>query len=71
MGIRIQKAKKFLEILKTLKEKILNIRKSKMSELDYYKILGISKSASESEIKKAYRKAALKWHPVRTYDNLG
>lgn len=30
---------------------------------DYYGILGISKSASESEIKKAYRKKAIKYHP--------
>ncbi len=32
---------------------------------DYYDILGISKSASIDEIKKAYRKLALEWHPDR------
>lgn len=32
---------------------------------DYYEILGIKKGASESEIKSAYRKQALKWHPDR------
>jgi preprotein translocase subunit Sec63 len=30
---------------------------------DYYKILGVKRSASDREIKKAFRKLSLKWHP--------
>jgi DnaJ-class molecular chaperone len=39
------------------------------SKRDFYEVLGVKKGASEAEIKSAYRKLALQWHPDKHKDN--
>ena len=40
-----------------------------MAKRDYYEVLGVSKSASDDEIKKSYRRLAMKYHPDRNADD--
>jgi DnaJ domain len=43
----------------------------RQSMVDYYKLLGVSRSASTRQIKKAYRKKAQEWHPDKYKGDLG
>jgi len=40
-----------------------------MAKRDYYEVLGVNRDATEDDLKKSYRRLAMKWHPDRNPDN--
>lgn len=55
------------EVRELLKKAEHGLKMSKRK--DWYKVLGISKTASAADIKRAYKKLALQWHPDKNVDN--
>jgi len=51
------------DMKKKIQEAQVQLKRSKQK--DFYKILGVPRDASDAEVKKGYRKLALKWHPDR------
>ena len=47
-----------------------NRASSGSAHLGYYKLLGVDKNADDNTIKRAYRQAAMKWHPDKNRDNM-
>jgi preprotein translocase subunit Sec63 len=40
--------------------------KHNLESADYYEVLGVAKTAADADIRKAYKKLAIQWHPVST-----
>ncbi|CAD8059216.1 unnamed protein product [Paramecium sonneborni] len=57
--------------IQQMRQKIndINRKQKQLSKKDYYKILEVDKNATEADIKKAYRKLALQWHPDKNKES--
>lgn len=68
LKIAFQKSPQDMDIRETLMRAERSLKLSKRK--DWYKVLGVSKTSSIAEIKRAYKKLALQWHPDKNTDNM-
>jgi curved DNA-binding protein CbpA len=60
--------KNFLLLIFILLISVLTLAQAK-EETDYYKILGVKRGATEDQVKKAFKKLAVRFHPDKNQDN--